>query len=168
MSSIFEKIINVLNTPIPGTGAHAPAKTVPSAPVVPGALIPAPAPAHQENQHPAIDIQAEMAQRAAALKDAQKAAEDAELKRQLGEQRQQLEDMRRQMEHQMASEAQTHATTDDWTYTIQRGDTLSHIALRFCGKASRWPEIFDANKDKIKNPNLIYPGQVLVIPHKND
>lgn len=50
------------------------------------------------------------------------------------------------------------------TYVVKADDTLSHIALRFYGKASRWPEIYEANKDTIKNPRYIYPGQVIKIP----
>ena len=47
------------------------------------------------------------------------------------------------------------------TYTVQAGDTLSHIAQRHYGKASRWHAIFDANRDQLDNPDLIQPGQVL-------
>jgi nucleoid-associated protein YgaU len=48
------------------------------------------------------------------------------------------------------------------TYTVKRGDTLSGIAQRFYGDASKFRAIATANK--IKNPNLIYPGQVLKLP----
>jgi len=47
---------------------------------------------------------------------------------------------------------------------VQSGDSLSKIAKEVLGDAKRWPEIFEANKDKIKDPNLIYPGQELDIP----
>jgi len=50
------------------------------------------------------------------------------------------------------------------TYTVQAGDTLSHIAQRQYGKASRWHAIFDANRDQLDNPDLIQPGQVLKLP----
>lgn len=50
------------------------------------------------------------------------------------------------------------------TYTVVSGDTLSHIARQFYGNASRWPRIFDANRDKISDPDKIFPGQVLRIP----
>ena len=50
------------------------------------------------------------------------------------------------------------------TYTVQAGDTLSHIAQRHYGKASRWHAIFDANRDQLDNPDLIQPGQVLKLP----
>ena len=50
------------------------------------------------------------------------------------------------------------------TYTIAKGDNLSKIAKRFYGDARQWQKIFDANKDTIKNPDLIFPGQVIKIP----
>lgn len=49
-------------------------------------------------------------------------------------------------------------------YIVKRGDSLSKIAKQFYGAGKRWPEIYAANKDKIKDPNLIYPGQELRIP----
>lgn len=54
--------------------------------------------------------------------------------------------------------------TPEQTYTVVSGDSLSKIAKQFYGKASLWPRIFEANKDQIKNPDLIYPGQKLRIP----
>lgn len=50
------------------------------------------------------------------------------------------------------------------TYTVVRGDCLWNIAKKFYGNGSQYTKIYDANRDKIKNPNLIYPGQVLTIP----
>jgi nucleoid-associated protein YgaU len=51
------------------------------------------------------------------------------------------------------------------SYTVKKGDDLWTIAARTYGSARLWPKIYAANKVKIgKNPNLIYPGQVLVIP----
>jgi nucleoid-associated protein YgaU len=49
-------------------------------------------------------------------------------------------------------------------YKVQPGDTLRKIAHRYYHNEDRWVEIFEANKDKIHNPTLIYPGQVLIIP----
>ncbi|HZX77548.1 LysM peptidoglycan-binding domain-containing protein [Lysobacter sp.] len=54
------------------------------------------------------------------------------------------------------------------TYTVQKGDTLSHIAKHFYGKASRWSAIFDANRDQLDDPDRIQPGQVLRIPPAGD
>ena len=50
------------------------------------------------------------------------------------------------------------------TYTVVAGDSLSKIAQRVYGSAGRWPAIFEANRDKIKDPNLIHPGQILTLP----
>jgi nucleoid-associated protein YgaU len=51
------------------------------------------------------------------------------------------------------------------TYTVVAGDTLSKIAKREYGDASKWHRIYEANKDTIKNPDLIYPGQTFKIPN---
>ena len=50
------------------------------------------------------------------------------------------------------------------TYTVKRGDCLWNIAKRFYGNGAKYTRIYDANTNKIANPNLIYPGQVFVIP----
>lgn len=50
------------------------------------------------------------------------------------------------------------------TYTVVSGDSLSKIAKRKYGDAQKWPVIFEANRDTIKDPDLIHPGQVLKIP----
>ncbi|HVR80592.1 MAG TPA: LysM peptidoglycan-binding domain-containing protein [Luteimonas sp.] len=50
------------------------------------------------------------------------------------------------------------------TYTVRKGDTLSHIAQHHYGKASKWHAIFEANRDQLDNPDLIQPGQVLKLP----
>ena len=50
------------------------------------------------------------------------------------------------------------------TYTVEKGDTLSHIAKAHYGKASKWRAIFDANRDILDDPDKIRPGQVLTIP----
>lgn len=50
------------------------------------------------------------------------------------------------------------------TYTVVRGDSLWKIAKKYYGNGAQYTKIFNANRDKIKNPNLIYPGQVFVIP----
>ena len=74
------------------------------------------------------------------------------------------------MEKPKASvEPQREATTSPapaaaQTYTVVKGDCLWNIAKKNLGDGSRWPEIYNLNKDKIKNPNLIYRGQVLTMP----
>lgn len=49
-------------------------------------------------------------------------------------------------------------------YTIQKGDTLSKIAKTYYGNAMKYPVIFEANREVIRNADLIYPGQVIRIP----
>jgi nucleoid-associated protein YgaU len=49
-------------------------------------------------------------------------------------------------------------------YTVAKGDSLSKIAKAFYGDAMKYPAIFDANKPMLKDPDKIYPGQVLRIP----
>lgn len=55
------------------------------------------------------------------------------------------------------------AVTENKTHTVQSGDTLWGIAKKYYGNGSQYTKIASANPD-IKNPNLIYPGQVLSIP----
>ena len=50
------------------------------------------------------------------------------------------------------------------TYTVKAGDSLWAIAAKYYGKGAEYTKIASANTDKISNPNLIYPGQVLTIP----
>lgn len=51
------------------------------------------------------------------------------------------------------------------TYTVVSGDCLWNIAKKFYGNGAKYTVIYDANRDVIGgNPNLIYPGQVLMIP----
>ena len=56
-------------------------------------------------------------------------------------------------------------TPEVTTYTVQSGDTPSSIAQHFYGDANQWQKIYDTNKQVIgPNPDIIHPGQVLVIP----
>ena len=50
------------------------------------------------------------------------------------------------------------------SYTVKSGDCLWNIAKKQLGDGSRWKEIYELNKDKISNPNLIYPNQSLTMP----
>ena len=50
------------------------------------------------------------------------------------------------------------------TYTVKKGDCLWNIAKKFYGNGALYTKIYDANTNKIANPNLIYVGQVFVIP----
>lgn len=49
-------------------------------------------------------------------------------------------------------------------YTVKRGDTLWAIAKKYYGSGAKYPKIVEANKNLIKNPNLIHIGWVLTIP----
>ncbi|HNR68919.1 MAG TPA: peptidoglycan-binding protein LysM [bacterium] len=49
-------------------------------------------------------------------------------------------------------------------YEVKPGDSLSKIAKKYYGNAMKYPVIFEANREVIKNPDLIYPGQKLRIP----
>lgn len=50
------------------------------------------------------------------------------------------------------------------TYTVKKGDSLWNIAKRYLGTGSRYPEIYNLNRDKIRDPNRIQIGQVLKMP----
>ena len=70
-----------------------------------------------------------------------------------------------------AQQEGTRARTDSGasagqTYTVKPGDTLSKIAQQFYGEAGQYMKIFEANRDKLKDPNMIHPGQQLTIPQK--
>jgi len=49
-------------------------------------------------------------------------------------------------------------------HTVVKGDCLYNIAKAKYGDGNQWPKIYEANKGIISNPNLIYPGQKLIIP----
>ena len=61
--------------------------------------------------------------------------------------------------------AETTNPKSTGTYTVVRGDTLWAIAKKYYSDGSKYTKIYNANTDKIKNPSLIYPGQVLTIPN---
>lgn len=67
------------------------------------------------------------------------------------------------IEEQKVVKPETPAKPEVTTYVVKSGDNLSKIAQQY---KMKWQEIFKANKGMIKNPNLIYPGQKLVIPQK--
>lgn len=58
----------------------------------------------------------------------------------------------------------TSSTPAARTYTVQAGDSLSKISKQFYGDANKYMKIFEANKDKLADPDKIKPGQELVIP----
>ena len=58
----------------------------------------------------------------------------------------------------------TAAPAGGRSHTVVKGDSLSKIAKQYYGDAQQWRKIYEANKDQIKNPDLIYPGQTFRIP----
>jgi nucleoid-associated protein YgaU len=58
----------------------------------------------------------------------------------------------------------TGTSGSEQSYTVVAGDSLSRIAKHFYGDANKWPRIHEANRDQIKNPDFIHPGQKLRIP----
>lgn len=62
------------------------------------------------------------------------------------------------------AEAATETPSAPQTYVVQAGDSLSAISEKVYGDAKHWDTIFAHNRDKISDPNLIYPGQELTIP----
>ena len=50
-------------------------------------------------------------------------------------------------------------------HVVKSGETLGKIAKHYYGNAMKYKEIFEANTDKLKNPDLIYPDQELIIPN---
>ncbi len=52
------------------------------------------------------------------------------------------------------------------THEVQKGESLSVISKKYYGDPMKYKQIFEANTDKLKNPDMIHPGQVLIIPTK--
>jgi nucleoid-associated protein YgaU len=63
-----------------------------------------------------------------------------------------------------APQAAEAAEPEAQYYTVVKGDSLSKIAKHYYGDAMKYPVIFEANKPMLKDPDRIYPGQVLRIP----
>ena len=60
-----------------------------------------------------------------------------------------------------APQASSSASTE---YTVKAGDTLSHLALQYYGNARKWPQIYEANKETMKNPHYLFIGQKILVP----
>ncbi len=58
-----------------------------------------------------------------------------------------------------------NAPIEDLFYEVQKGDTLWRIAEIYYKDGSRYTEIFEANREVIKDPDKIYPGQMIRIPN---
>jgi LysM repeat protein len=61
-------------------------------------------------------------------------------------------------------EAEAEAATESEYYVIESGDTLWGIAAKFLGNGSKYPEIFEANREVIEDPDKIFVGQKIRIP----
>jgi nucleoid-associated protein YgaU len=64
-----------------------------------------------------------------------------------------------------ALETEEPAVIDDIFYEIQKGDTLWRVAEIYYKDGRRYTEIFEANREVIKDPDKIYPGQMIRIPN---
>lgn len=67
-------------------------------------------------------------------------------------------------EQQIEEEPEPAAETPIRTHTVKSGDTLWAIAKAYYGNGASYPQIFNANRDKLSDPNKIRPGQILTIP----
>lgn len=75
-----------------------------------------------------------------------------------------LAKMREEAKVKEADAVTEDAPAEEVIYVVKKGDNLSKIAKEVYGNAGRWKEIYKANKDQIKDPNLIRPGWKLRIP----
>ena len=69
-------------------------------------------------------------------------------------------------ENEVAADVKAERTDIHGIHTVQAGESLSKIAKTHLDDAGRYMDIFNANKDKLKDPNMIHPGQQLVIPNR--
>ena len=69
-------------------------------------------------------------------------------------------------ENEVAADVKAERTDIHGIHTVKPGESLSKIAKTHLDDANRYMDIFNANKDKLKDPNMIHPGQELVIPNR--
>jgi nucleoid-associated protein YgaU len=69
-------------------------------------------------------------------------------------------------ENEVSADVKAERTDIHGIHTVQPGESLSKIAKTHLDDAGRYMDIFNANKDKLKDPNMIHPGQQLVIPNR--
>ncbi len=67
-----------------------------------------------------------------------------------------------------AARTPAQGPSEDQQYTVLKDDTLQKIAKKVYGSYSKWIMIYDVNKEKIKDPNLVKPGTVLTLPAVNN
>ncbi len=70
----------------------------------------------------------------------------------------------KQLEPVLPEEPRAKLAGSGKSYTVKKGDTLSIISRKFYGDSGQWKKIYDANKSRIKNPNILIPGTELTIP----
>lgn len=117
--------------------------------------------AEYEEARAALVERAQVAAAARAAAQAENAAEKkAAAEKAAKEEKQARRELRRR--RRKAQKAADRAMSK--FYTVKPGDTLSKIAAESYGDGSKFPIIFEANTPMLKNPDLIYPGQVLRIP----
>ena len=69
-------------------------------------------------------------------------------------------------ENEVAADIKVEKTDVFGYWVVQPGESLSKIAKSVYDNANRYMDIFNANKDLLKDPNVIHPGQKLVIPKR--
>jgi nucleoid-associated protein YgaU len=69
-------------------------------------------------------------------------------------------------ESELSADIKVEKTDIHGIHTVKPGESLSKIAKTHLDNANRYMEIFNANRDKLKDPDLIQPGQQLVIPNR--
>ena len=61
-----------------------------------------------------------------------------------------------------------NANQDFEQYSVGKNDTLQKISKKFYNTTKKWPKIYEANKDILRTPDKLYPGQTLRIPKSNE
>ncbi len=69
-------------------------------------------------------------------------------------------------ESSLAAEPESAKSKSATSYTVKKNDTLQKISKQFYGTVKKWNKIYQANQDKIKDPNRIKAGLTLVIPQE--
>ena len=75
-----------------------------------------------------------------------------------------VNDDKLKVQGQQTAQATPASSPSSTYYTIESGDTLSKIADRFYGDPQKYHDIFEANREVIKDPDKIYPGQKIRVP----
>jgi nucleoid-associated protein YgaU len=68
------------------------------------------------------------------------------------------------MQESFVSEPLPEASLTSQKYVVGKNDTLQKISKKFYGTTKKWTKIYEANKDVLKGPDKVYPGQTLNIP----